>query len=180
VSPQGGPEAGSSLWPDVLVGAFVLLLGALALWQAMVIPLSPLYGQVGPKAVPFVVGGGLIVLGGGLLYVALRGGWSWGLEDAGAPVNLRALALLGAGLLANLVLIVPLGFSLAATAQVVLVAAAFGSRRPVRGLVLALVLTLAVWFLFVEALGVNIGAGLLEEQVLRLMGGSRCHDDAAC
>lgn len=165
-----GPEARSSLWPDVLVGGFVLLLGALALWQALVIPLSPLYGQVGPKAVPFVVGGGLIVLGGCLLYVALRGGWSWALEDAGAPPNRRALALLGAGLLANLALIGVLGFSLAATAQFVLVAAAFGSRRPVRDLVLALVLTLAAWFLFVEALGVNIGAGLLEQQVLRALG----------
>jgi putative tricarboxylic transport membrane protein len=160
----------SSLWPDVLVGLFVLLLGAVALWQALVIPLSPLYGQVGPKAVPFVVAGGLIVLGGCLLYVALRGGWSWAQEDAGAPANLRALSLLGAGLLANLALISFLGFSLAATVQFVLVAAAFGSRRPLRDLVLALVLTLAVWFLFVEALGVNIGAGLLEEQVLRALG----------
>lgn len=166
----GGAAARSSLWPDVLVGGFVLLLGALALWQALVIPLSPLYGQVGPKAVPFVVAGGLIALGGFLLYVALRGGWSWALEDAGAPVNLRALSLLGAGLLANLALISFLGFSLAATAQFVLVAAAFGSRRPLRDLVLALVLTLAVWFLFVEALGVNIGAGLLEAQVLRALG----------
>ena len=160
----------SSLWPDVLVGIFVLLLGALALWQAMIIPMTPLYGQVGPKAVPYVVASGLIVLGGCLLYAALRGGWSWALEDADAPVNLRALALLGAGLLANLALISFLGFSLAATAQFVLVAAAFGSRRPLRDLVLALVLTLAVWFLFVEALGVNIGAGLLEEQVLKLLG----------
>ncbi|MBY0330688.1 MAG: tripartite tricarboxylate transporter TctB family protein [Acetobacteraceae bacterium] len=166
----------SSLWPDVLVGGFVLLLGALTLWQALVIPVSPLYGQVGPKVVPFVAAGGLIVLGGCLLFVALRGGWSWALEGSApgapdaAPANRRALGLLGAGLLANLALIGFLGFSLAATAQFVLVAAAFGSRRPLRDLVLALVLTLAVWFLFVEALGVNIGAGLLEGQVLRLMG----------
>ena len=163
-------EAPSSLWPDVMVGLFVLLLGGLALWQAMVIPMTPLYGQVGPKAVPFVVAGGLILLGGALLYVALRGGWSWALEDAEAPVNLRALGLMAAGLLANLALIGPLGFSLAATAQFVLVAAAFGSRRPLRDLLVALVLALATWFLFVEALGVNIGAGLLEGQVLRLLG----------
>ncbi len=163
-------ERGSSVWPDVMVGAFVLLLGALALWQAMAIPVTPLYGQVGPKAVPFVVAGGLILLGGGLLFAALRGGWSWALEDSDAPLNLRALGLLGAGLLANLALIGFFGFCIAATAQYVLVCAAFGSRRPLRDLVLALVLTLAVWFLFVEALGVNIGAGLLEQQVLRVLG----------
>lgn len=160
----------SSLWPDLWVGVFVLLLGALALWQAMAIPVTPLYGQVGPKAVPFVVAGGLILLGGCLLFVALRGGWSWTLDEVDEPPNMRALMLLGAGLLANLALIGVFGFSVAATAQFVLVAAAFGSRSLLRDLVLALVLTLAVWFLFVEALGVNIGAGLLEQGVLKLMG----------
>ncbi len=167
----GGAEA-SSLWPDILVGLFVLLLGGLALWQAAAIPASPIYAQVGPKAVPFAVAGGLILLGGGLTYAALRGGWSWTMEEVqeAPPPNRRALALMGAGLAANLALIGPLGFSVAATAQFVLVAAAFGSRRPVRDLALALALTLAAWFLFVEALGVNIGAGLLEGLVLRALG----------
>lgn len=164
------PQRGTSLRPDLPVGAFVLLLGGLVLWQALVIPVSPLYGQVGPKAVPLAVGGGLILLGGALLYAALRGGWSWQRPEGGeAPVNRRALALMAAGLAANVALIAPLGFSVAASAQFVLVAAAFGSRRPVRDLALALALTLAVWFLFVEALGVNIGAGLLEDGVLRLL-----------
>ena len=73
-------------------------------------------------------------------------------------------------LLANVALIVPLGFCLAASMQFVLVAAAFGSRRLVRDAALALVLTLVVWFGFVELLGVNIGAGLLEGAILRLLG----------
>ena len=155
-----------------MVGLFVLALGGLALWQAMVIPVSPIYAQVGPRAVPYVVAGGMLLLGAGLVYVALRGGWSHGLEEMqdAPPTNWRALTLLGAGLVANLVLIGPLGFSVAATAQFVLVAAAFGSRRFLRDLVLALVLTLVVWFGFVEVLGVNIGAGVLEGLVLRALG----------
>ncbi|MDB5374820.1 MAG: tripartite tricarboxylate transporter TctB family protein [Belnapia sp.] len=158
--------------PDLLVGLFVLLLGVLTLWQASVIPDSPIYAQVGPKPVPYGVGAGLLALGVGLLASALRGGWSHGLEDVqeAPPTNWRALGLLLAGLAANLVLIGPLGFSFAATVQFVLVAAAFGSRRPLRDLVLALVLTLLVWFGFVEVLGVNIGAGLLEGLVLRFFG----------
>jgi len=75
-----------------------------------------------------------------------------------------------AGLLATLRLIQPLGFSLAASAQFVLVAAAFGSRRFLRDAALALVLTLATWFLFVQLLGVNIGAGVLEGLLLRAIG----------
>ncbi|MBX6747741.1 MAG: tripartite tricarboxylate transporter TctB family protein [Acetobacteraceae bacterium] len=162
----------SSFWPDLLAGLFVLGLGGLALWQAMVIPVSPIYAQVGPKAVPYVVAGGLLLLGAGLVLVALRGGWSWELEEVqqAPPTNWRALILMAAGLAANLALIGPLGFSIAATAQFVLVAAAFGSRRFLRDLVVALVLTLAVWFGFVEVLGVNIGAGLLEGLILRALG----------
>lgn len=158
--------------PDLLVGLFVLGLGLLVLWQAAVIPASPIYAQVGPKAVPFFVAGGLLLLGAGLTLAALRGGWSQGLEDmqAAAPTNRRALALLGGGLAVNLALIGPFGFALAATAQFVLVAAAFGSRRPLRDLAVALVLTLAAWFGFVEVLGVNIGAGVLEGLLLRALG----------
>ena len=51
-----------------------------------------------------------------------------------------------------------------------LVAAAFGSRRFFRDAGLALALTLATWFLFVEVLGVNIGAGALEGLGLRALG----------
>ena len=158
--------------PDLAVGAFVLLLGALALWQTSVIPASPIYAQVGPKAVPYGVSAGLLALGAGLVASALRGGWSHTLEEVqeAPPTNWRSLGLLLAGLAANLVLIGPLGFSIAASAQFVLVAAAFGSRRLLRDLVLALVLTLLVWFLFVELLGVNIGAGVLEGLVLRALG----------
>ena len=77
---------------------------------------------------------------------------------------------MAAGLGANLVLIGPLGFSLAAAAQFVLVSAAFGSRSLLRDAILAPVLCLAVWFLFVQVRGVNIGAGLLEGAVLTLLG----------
>jgi putative tricarboxylic transport membrane protein len=161
-----------ALGPDLAVGAFVLLLGALALWQAAIIPTSPIYAQVGPKAVPFVIGAGLLALGAGLVATALRGGWSWTLEEVqeAPPTNWRALGLLLAGLAANLALIGPFGFAIAATTQFVLVAAAFGSRHLLRDLAIALVLTLVVWFGFVEVLGVNIGAGVLEGLILRALG----------
>ena len=157
---------------DLGVGLFVLGLGALALWQAAAIPASPLYSQVGPRAVPYAVAAVLALLGAGLVAQALRGGWSHTLEEVrdAPPTNWRALALLGAGLLANVALIGPLGFCLAASVQFVLVAAAFGSRHLLRDAVLALVLTLLVWFGFVMLLGVNIGAGLLEAGILRMLG----------
>lgn len=158
--------------PDLLAGLFVLGLGLVGFWQANAIPVSPLYAQVGPKVIPYVVAAALTGLGALLVGAALRGGWSAQIAEVAeaGPPNLRALGLLGAGLLANLLLIGPAGFSIAASAQFVFVAAAFGSRSVARDLLLALPLTLLVWFLFVQGLGVNIGAGLLEGVILRLLG----------
>jgi putative tricarboxylic transport membrane protein len=148
---------------DIAAAAFVLLLGLIGFWQAAAIPTSPIYAQVGPKAVPFAVAAGLTLLGGLLMLVALRGGWSRDIEELNdAPVNGRAIALMMASLLANLVLIVPFGFTVAATAQFVLVAAAFGSRAHGRNLLIAFVVALGAYALFVKLLGVNIGAGLIE------------------
>lgn len=167
-----GPMNNRIPGPDLLVALFVLGLGLVGFWQAGAIPVSPLYAQVGPKVVPYAVAVGMSVLGVLLVLAALRGGWSAGIAEVAeaGPPNLRALGLLGAGLLANLLLIGPAGFSIAASAQFVLVAAAFGSRSMARDLLIALPLTLLVWFLFVQGLGVNIGAGLLEGVVLRLLG----------
>ncbi|MDB5413798.1 MAG: tripartite tricarboxylate transporter TctB family protein [Rubritepida sp.] len=158
--------------PDLLAGLFVLAFGLVGFWQASAIPVTPLYAQVGPKAVPYVVAACLTALGVGLVAAALRGGWSAQIAEVAeaGPPNLRSLGWLGAGLVANLILIGPMGFSIAATVQFVLVAAAFGSRSMARDVIIALPLTLLVWFLFVQGLGVNIGAGLLESAILRLMG----------
>jgi putative tricarboxylic transport membrane protein len=149
---------------DLGAAVFVLALGLLALWQAAVIPESPIYAQVGPRAVPYGVAAALIVLGLALTAAALRGGWSGEIEELAdaPPLNARALGLLLAGLLANLALIGPFGFTVAATAQFVLVAAAFGSRAFVTNLVIAFVVSLGAYGLFVKLLGVNIGAGVIE------------------
>jgi len=149
---------------DLGAALFVLALGGLAVWQTIAIPRSPIYAQVGPTLVPWLVAAALLVLGALLTASALRGGWSADVTEVAEapPPNPRSLGLLLAGLLANLVLIVPLGFTVAATAQFVLTAAAFGSRAWLRNLGIAFVVSLGAYVLFVKALGVNIGAGLIE------------------
>ena len=152
---------------DLGAALFVVALGGVAAWQATVIPTSPLYAQVGPKAVPYLIAAGLQLLGVALTIVALRGGWSDDIEELqdAPPANLRALGLLLAGLLANLALIGPFGFTVAATAQFALVAAAFGSRSHLMNLGIAFVVALGAYSLFVKLLGVNIGAGVVEALV---------------
>ena len=149
---------------DLGAGLFVLGLGLVGIWQAIAIPTSPIYAQVGPKLVPWLIAAAMLVLGALLTASALRGGWSRDIEElqGAPPINLRALGLLLAGLLANLLLIVPFGFTVAATVQFVLVAAAFGSRAHLKNLGIAFVVSIAAYALFVKALGVNIGAGVVE------------------
>jgi putative tricarboxylic transport membrane protein len=162
----GGPVAARHIGtgPDLAVGIFVLVLGLLCIWQAVAIPVTPLYAQVGPKFMPYLVGTLVGGVGIGLILAALRGGWSHTLEEVqtAPPTNWRSLAILGAGLIANLVLIEWLGFVIAATVQFVLVSAAFGSRHPLRDLVIGFLVTFGAYLGFDKALGVNIGAGILE------------------
>jgi len=159
VTPRPRPDRA-----DLGAGLFVLGLGLVGVWQAIAIPTSPIYAQVGPKLVPWLIAAAMLVLGALLTASALRGGWSRDIEElqGAPPINLRALGLLLAGLLANLLLIVPFGFTVAATVQFVLVAAAFGSRAHLKNLGIAFVVSIAAYALFVKALGVNIGAGVVE------------------
>lgn len=156
--------SGRRAGPDLGAALFVLGLGLVAAWQTFGIPTSPIYAQVGPKLVPGMVAGGLLPLGAALVVQALRGGWSGEVEELrdAPPLNLRALGLLLAGLLANLALIGPFGFTVAATAQFVLVAAAFGSRNHLVNLAVAFAVSLGAYALFVKVLGVSIGAGVVE------------------
>lgn len=158
--------------PDLAVGLGVVGLGSLAGWLTWVIPVTPVYATVGPKLVPALIAGALVALGLLLVVAALRGGWSADIPEVAeaGPPNLPSLAWLGGGMLLNLALIVPLGFAIGAAIQFVCTARAFGSRSPLRDAGIALVVSLGAFFLFVEALGVNIGAGLLEGAILRALG----------
>jgi putative tricarboxylic transport membrane protein len=158
--------------PDLAVGVAVTALGLLAVWLTWVIPVTPVYAVVGPKLVPAMVAGALVVFGLALSAAALRGGWSADIPEVAeaGPPNVVSLGWLLGGLLLNLVLIGPLGFALSAAVQFVCTARAFGSRGPVRDAAIALAVSLGAFFLFVEALGVNIGAGLLEGAILRALG----------
>lgn len=150
--------------PDLGAGLFVVALAGLAIWGVRRIPASPLYAQVGPTVVPWIAAGALLACGLALVAMALAGGWSHAIEEVRtqAPINPASFGLLWAGLLANLLLIETLGFVFSATAMFVLVAAAFGSRRFLRDLLIGAAVTLGSYLFFDRALGVDIGAGILE------------------
>lgn len=148
--------------PEFLIGLGLLCCACVALWEASTIPVSPMYSKVGPTVFPYAAGTGLAVLSVLLMIQAVRGGWQTE-EEKDIPVDRGALLLIVAGLLANVVLIGPLGFTAASTILFVLVCRGFGSRRLGRECLIGLALSLVAFFGFATLLGVNIGAGVIEK-----------------
>ncbi|WP_404294676.1 tripartite tricarboxylate transporter TctB family protein (plasmid) [Microvirga sp. RSM25] len=146
---------------EALIGLGLLLLAGLVLWQTLSIPVSPMYDQVGPTVFPYIMTAGLTVFAVLLLAPAARGGWQQP-DEKEVAVDWKAVVFVTAGLIANVALIGPLGFSAVSTIMFALVAYGFGSRRPLRDAAIGLVLALAAYVGFAKALGVNIGAGVIE------------------
>ncbi|HEY6630586.1 MAG TPA: tripartite tricarboxylate transporter TctB family protein [Rhizobiaceae bacterium] len=147
--------------PELLIGVGLLAVAAAVLWQIWAIPVSPMYSKVGPTVFPYMTAAGLAVLAVLLIVAGARGGWQPE-DEKETPTDWKALGFVAAGLVANVVLIQPLGFTAASVVMFVLVCFGFGSRRPLRDALIALVLALAAYFGFARALGVNIGAGYVE------------------
>jgi putative tricarboxylic transport membrane protein len=149
-----------------LIGLGLFCFALFALWQIFQIPVSPLYSKIGPRVFPLMAVGGLLMLSLLLVRKALDGGWQ-DLEEKAVRPDSRSMLLIAAGLLANVLLIGPLGFTLASAIMFTMVAWGFGSRRHLFDAGLGFVLALGTYFGFAKALGVNIGAGVIEQ----LLGG---------
>lgn len=121
---------------------------------------------VGPKAMPFLVGGGLLVVA--VLYAVdvLRGGV--GEAEAGEDVELgqradwKTVGMLAGAFLLNAVLIEPLGWVISGALLFFLAAFALGNRHHVRGLAIGIALSLTTFYAFAIGLGVNLPAGVLQ------------------
>jgi putative tricarboxylic transport membrane protein len=171
VSGEGSTEGGTRRFAlgEGVIGAGVLVLAGVVYWQTAVIPISPVYAKVGPTAVPTMTAIGLAVLGILLLVEAARGGWQSPTERE-LSIDRAALSWIAVGLILNVLLIGPLGFTLASTILFVCVARAFGSRALLRDAAIAALFALIAYFGFARTLGINIGAGVVENAIEAVLG----------
>jgi putative tricarboxylic transport membrane protein len=154
---------------ETIIGAGVLALATVMFWQAMSIPVSPIYAKVGPTVVPMMTAAALGLLGALLLIDAWQGGWQTEEEKAATP-DRTALLWVAAGLVLNVALIGSAGFTIASTILFVCVARGFGSNNTVRDVVIGAAFALIAYFGFAVTLGINIGSGLVESAIERLIG----------
>ena len=168
---QGGGGA-SRFRPAVgetIIAVGTLVLAAIILWQTAIIPVSPIYAKVGPTVVPFMAAFGLALLGLLLLYAALTGGWQPAEEKDVTP-DRPALLWVAGGLVLNVLLISHAGFTLASVVLFVCVARGFGSKAILRDATIGAAFALIAYFGFAQTLGINIGAGLIENALNALFG----------
>ena len=121
---------------------------------------------VGPRTVPFVVAGLLLVCAAALAVNVLRGGHGEAEEgedvDLTAPTEWRVVLPLVAAFVANVLLIDVLGWVISGALLFWGSSWALGSRHPVRDAVISLALSLATFYGFYLGLGILLPAGLLE------------------
>ena len=152
--------------PELLLAAAVVVLGVVVTWEARGIRVPPMAARVGPRVIPYLVGGGLVVVGVWLAAEVLAGrGATPAAEsedaDAALPTDWRTVAMLAGALLVYLLLIERAGFVVASTLLFGGAAFGMGSRRVARDLALGAALSLAVYVAFTRGLDLRLPAGWL-------------------
>ena len=149
------------------VAALLAALGVLVLVDA--VGLQAPYSQsdpVGPRTVPYIVAGLLVVCAAALAVDVLRGGRgeAEGGEDVDLthPTDWRTVVPLLAVFAANIALVDTLGWVISGTLLFFGSVVALGSRHYVRDLVISVLLALGSFYGFYLGLGIPLPAGLLE------------------
>jgi putative tricarboxylic transport membrane protein len=155
------PASPRRLDPAGLVIALILLaLAGLVYWDTNRLELNAVYG-IGPKAMPYVVATGLLLLALGNAVLALRGA----LPER-ETIDFGALALILGGLAALIALIAfGGGFILATAVLFAAVSTAFGRRAVLTDLLIGLGLGLATYLLFAKLLALTLPVGPLERLI---------------
>ena len=148
---------------QILVAVGVLIFGAALAFGTSQLPEATGYAKVGPRLMPTIVSGGLILLGLLLLKEALFGGFRE-IDEAEAatnPTDWRAFAWITAGIIANGILMVPVGFVISGTLLFVLAARGFGSKAWVKNAIIGLIIAVATYAFFNYGLGLGLPRGIL-------------------
>jgi putative tricarboxylic transport membrane protein len=150
--------------PELGLAVVVLVLGVLVVVGTLDVSAAASQLGIGPRFFPMLVGGAMVLIG--LFYVAdvLRGGHGDPEEsedvDAAAPTDWRSLALVSGIFLAFAALLDLLGWIVGASLLFFGLSVALGAEHRLRAAVIAVVMGVATYLLFVNGLGVNLPNGV--------------------
>lgn len=156
---------------ELVFTSFLFVVAVTVLVDTFNIKKSNAVGFVGPEVFAYIVGGLLLVLSGAQIIAVLRGerGTPEGVEGgvAVSDPNWKAFGLLAGALLLYAFLMPILGFPIMGAVLYFLVAKAIGAKRNLRTALIAVLLSIAIFFAFNEGLQLQLPSGLdTVEQIL--------------
>lgn len=144
-------------WAALVVAVVLLILAGVIFFDVSRLRDVGGYSQVGPATVPDWIAFGLVSLAIWTVIAAFRGDF-----PAREKQEIKPVVWIVAGLAAQMLLIRPLGFSIATGVLFGLTAAGFGARRLWISIPIAIVICLAIWWIFSVVLSLSLPAGPLE------------------
>ncbi|WP_290687275.1 MULTISPECIES: tripartite tricarboxylate transporter TctB family protein [unclassified Haematobacter] len=144
------------------IAAGLFVFGAVIISDAMQLADLGGYSQVGPGTVPEIVGGVLILLAIWTVVAAFRHDF-----PERERVEVPPLLWVVGGLVAQILLLIPAGFSIATGVMFGATARGFGYRNLLFAVIVGVVLSFAVWLLFSQLLQLHLPEGVLENLFLR-------------
>jgi len=147
----------------VAISALLIALALFVFWQVRSIPADGGYSAVGPRFTPLLIGAGILIVGAVLLWQALFRGWK-GLQgtEPPEPFYTPAFLLIAGGLVAHMIVIGLVGFTIASTLLFAMGARGFGSRRLLRDAIIGFVLAAIVFLFFTRVLNLALPASPLK------------------
>ena len=147
---------------ELAIALGLVVLGSFVIYETQNIAETQGYAQIGPRLFPYLIGVGLTLCGAVLGWEALSGGSARAARRGARGPRWMAFGVISAGVILHMLVIGWAGFIIASTLLFVLVARGFGSRKPVRDAIIAVVLAVVVFFLFTKGLGLNLPKGPFE------------------
>ncbi len=123
--------------------------------------IAPTYAKVGPQVFPYLAAFALGATGLFFIWQTLSRQRDRIIPDTDVT-DWRAIGFISGGFIFEILFIEPLGFILAASVLFVAVAYAFGSRRYIRDVITALVLSTIAYLVFTKLLNLQLPAGILK------------------
>jgi len=147
---------------EAVLGGGVLALGLFVGIETAMLEVAPTHAAVGPRLFPSLVAAGLVAVSLALLREAFFGHIA---HEGGLELDWPAVGLVSAGLIAEMLLMEPAGWIIAATLLFLGVARAFGSRRLVLDTAIGLLLAGLTFVAFNYGLGLDLPSGQLVEML---------------
>lgn len=141
----------------LVIAAALMAVAGVIFWDMSLLPDIASYARIGPATVPELIAGGLAILGVWTAIEAWRGDFPERERQEIAPI----VWIVG-GLAAQMLLLKPLGFSIATGVLFAMTAGGFGKRKLWVTLPVGITICFFVWIIFAKLLQLSLPAGPLE------------------